>query len=130
MFDVGFWELILIFGVGLMILGPERMPRVASQIGRWIGRARRTASSLRRQLEQEIASADAPPPPPRRKPTPVKPVNRPVPEKPEAGVTDDGEPAPAPVADAAAAPKETVGVKDGHSEGDADGDIDGPASGS
>ena len=60
MFDVGFWELILIFGVGLMILGPERMPRVASQIGRWVGRARRTASSLRRQLEQEIASADAP----------------------------------------------------------------------
>ncbi len=128
MFDVGFWELILIFGVGLMILGPERMPRVASQIGRWIGRARRTASSLRRQLDQEIASADAPPPPPRRKPTPVKPVNRPVPEKPEGVVADDGEsgPAPAPVADAAAAPKETVGVKDGHSEGAADG----PASGS
>ena len=78
MFDVGFWELLLIFGVGLLILGPERMPRVASQLGRWIGRARRTASSLRRQLEQEIASADAPPPPPKRKPTPVKPVNRPV----------------------------------------------------
>jgi sec-independent protein translocase protein TatB len=125
MFDVGFWELVLIFGVGLMILGPERMPRVASQIGRWVGRARRTASSLRRQLEQEIASADAPPPPPRRKPTPVKPVNRPEAEKPEAGVTDDGEPAlapaPAPVADSAAAPIDTVGVKDGHPEGDADG---------
>jgi len=56
MFDVGFWELVLIFGMGLLILGPERMPRVASQIGRWVGRARRTASSLRRQLEQEIAA--------------------------------------------------------------------------
>ena len=54
MFDVGFWELLLIFGVGLMILGPERMPRVAAQIGRWIGRARRTASQLRRQLQREI----------------------------------------------------------------------------
>jgi sec-independent protein translocase protein TatB len=54
MFDVGFWELVLIFGVGLMILGPERMPRVAAQIGRWIGRARRTASQLRRQLEHEL----------------------------------------------------------------------------
>ena len=93
MFDVGFWELVLIFGVGLLILGPERMPRVASQIGRWIGRARRTASSLRRQLEQEIASADAPPPPPKRKPKPVKPVNRPAPEKPEEDSTDDDEPA-------------------------------------
>lgn len=75
MFDVGFWELALIFGVGLIILGPERMPRVASQIGRWIGRARRTANMLRRQLEQEIAAADAPPP---RKPKPLKPVNRPA----------------------------------------------------
>ena len=54
MFDVGFWELILIFGVGLMILGPERMPRVAAQIGKWVGRARRTASELRRQLQREL----------------------------------------------------------------------------
>lgn len=54
MFDVGFWELVLIFGVGLMILGPERMPRVAAQIGRWVGRARRTASQLHRQLRQEL----------------------------------------------------------------------------
>ena len=92
MFDVGFWELVLIFGVGLMILGPERMPRVASQIGRWIGRARRTASSLRRQLEQEIASADSPPPPPRRKPTPVKPVNRPEPQDAEADADESKPP--------------------------------------
>jgi len=54
MFDVGFWEVILIFGVGLMILGPERMPRVAAQIGRWVGRARRTASELKRQLQREL----------------------------------------------------------------------------
>ncbi len=100
MFDVGFWELLLIFGVGLLILGPERMPRVASQLGRWIGRARRTASSLRRQLEQEIASADAPPPPPKRKPTPVKPVNRPVTAEQKTGpATDDPQ---TPAADSAA----------------------------
>jgi sec-independent protein translocase protein TatB len=54
MFDVGFWELLLIFGVGLMILGPERMPRVAAQVGRWVGRARRTATQLRRQLQREL----------------------------------------------------------------------------
>ena len=54
MFDVGLWEVILIFGVGLIILGPERMPRVAAQIGRWVGRARRTASELRRQLQREL----------------------------------------------------------------------------
>ena len=126
MFDVGFWELVLIFGVGLMILGPERMPRVASQIGRWIGRARRTASSLRRQLEQEIASADAPPPPPRRKPTPVKPVNRPADEKPETGATENDEPPSAPEADSVDAPSEPEIGKGGAPETDAEG----PASGS
>lgn len=54
MFDVGFWELVLIFGLGLMILGPERLPRVANKVGRWVGKARRTAGELRRQLEREL----------------------------------------------------------------------------
>jgi sec-independent protein translocase protein TatB len=54
MFSPGFAEVILIFVLGLMILGPERLPRVATQIGRWIGKARRTATQLRRQLEREI----------------------------------------------------------------------------
>lgn len=60
MFDVGFWEIVLIFGLGLMILGPEKLPRVASQLGRWVGRARRTASQLRYQLEREIELEDKP----------------------------------------------------------------------
>ncbi len=123
MFDVGFWELVLIFGVGLMILGPERMPRVASQIGRWIGRARRTASSLRHQLEKEIASAESPPPPPRRKPKPFKPVNRPRPAEPDASSAAEERPAPeeAPVAEPESAPAE---------ETDAEQDTDKPAGGS
>lgn len=55
---IGFWELLLLFVIGLLILGPERLPRVATQIGRWVGRARRTANQLRYQLEREIALAD------------------------------------------------------------------------
>lgn len=71
MFDAGFSELVLLFVIGLLILGPERLPRVASQIGRWVGRARRTASQLRHQLEREIALNDIRRPPP-RKPPPEK----------------------------------------------------------
>jgi sec-independent protein translocase protein TatB len=56
--SVSFPELFLLLVIGLLILGPERLPRVASQIGRWVGRARRTASQLRFQLEREIALAD------------------------------------------------------------------------
>jgi sec-independent protein translocase protein TatB len=51
-------EFILILVIGLLILGPERLPRVASQLGRWVGKARRTANQLRFQLEREIAMAD------------------------------------------------------------------------
>ncbi|HSG63501.1 MAG TPA: Sec-independent protein translocase protein TatB, partial [Gammaproteobacteria bacterium] len=58
MFDVGFWEIVLIFGLGLMVLGPEKLPRIAAQLGRWVGRARRTASQLRYQLEREIDLGD------------------------------------------------------------------------
>jgi sec-independent protein translocase protein TatB len=55
---VGISELLVLFVIGLLILGPERLPRVAAQIGRWVGRARRTANQLRYQLEREIALAD------------------------------------------------------------------------
>lgn len=55
---VSFPELTLLFIIGLLVLGPERLPRVASQIGRWVGKARRTANQLRYQLEREIALAD------------------------------------------------------------------------
>ena len=62
MFDVGFAEIVLLFGLGLIILGPEKLPRVAAQLGRWVGRARRTASQLRYQLEREIDLGDKPRP--------------------------------------------------------------------
>lgn len=53
MFEVGFTELLLIFALALIVLGPEKLPRVASQVGRWIGRARSMARQFREQLEDE-----------------------------------------------------------------------------
>ena len=38
MSGIGFFELIILFFIGLIVLGPERLPRVANQIGSWIGR--------------------------------------------------------------------------------------------
>jgi sec-independent protein translocase protein TatB len=58
MFDVGFNELLLIAVIGLLVLGPERLPKVAAQIGRWVARARRTATQLRQELEREIALSE------------------------------------------------------------------------
>lgn len=60
MFDIGFWELLLIFGLGLVVLGPERLPRVAAQLGNWAGQARRMANMLMTQLRHEIDLEDRP----------------------------------------------------------------------
>lgn len=55
---MSFWELAVLFVVGLLVLGPEKLQRVAMECGRWIGRARSVSHQLRSQLEREIASAD------------------------------------------------------------------------
>jgi len=53
MFDIGFSKIIVIFGLALVVLGPEKLPRVAATVGRWVGRARVMAKQFRDQLEQE-----------------------------------------------------------------------------
>ena len=53
MFEVGFTEIILIFGIALLVLGPARLPKLAADLGRWAGRARSMARQLKTQLEQE-----------------------------------------------------------------------------
>jgi sec-independent protein translocase protein TatB len=54
MFDIGFSEVMLIGLLGLLVLGPERLPAVARQIGRYVGRARTTWNAMRTELEREI----------------------------------------------------------------------------
>ncbi len=55
MFDVGFWELLIIALLALLVLGPERLPAIVKTAGNWAGRARFMARSLRMQIEQEMA---------------------------------------------------------------------------
>lgn len=58
MFDIGFAELTLIFIIGLVVLGPERLPTVARTIGHWLGRARSTFNNLKNELEREAVTKD------------------------------------------------------------------------
>lgn len=85
MFDVGFQELVLIFVIGLLVLGPQRLPKVAAEIGKWVGRARRTAMQLRRQLEHEIELNEVVMPP---KPPPRPASEEPPPAEDTAGETE------------------------------------------
>jgi Tat protein translocase TatB subunit len=54
MFEVGFTEIILIVGLALLVLGPEKLPGLVNKVGRWTGRARSMARQLRTQLEHEV----------------------------------------------------------------------------
>ncbi|NOR39707.1 MAG: twin-arginine translocase subunit TatB, partial [Gammaproteobacteria bacterium] len=40
MFDIGFWEIIFILVISLLVVGPERMPRIARTAGLWVGKMR------------------------------------------------------------------------------------------
>ena len=53
MFGIDFSEILLIFLIALVVLGPQKLPRVAGTVGRWIGRARVMARQFRDQLEVE-----------------------------------------------------------------------------
>ena len=72
MFGIGGQELVLLMIIGLIVLGPERLPRIATQIGGWLGQARRMTRVMKRQLEEELELNKPPtikPPPSSREPS-------------------------------------------------------------
>lgn len=54
MFDFGFSELVVVFVVALVVLGPTRLPGLVRKVGRWVGKARSMANEFRAQLENEV----------------------------------------------------------------------------
>ena len=56
MFDLGFSELLVIAVVALIVLGPERLPRAAQFVGVWVRRARTQWSSVKDELERDMAA--------------------------------------------------------------------------
>src|SRR5579863_9069535 len=58
MLDVGFSEILLTSAIALIVLGPERLPKVARQVGNWVGRARAMARQLTEQLEREVSAEE------------------------------------------------------------------------
>lgn len=58
MFDVGFAELLLLSLIALLILGPERLPRIARTLGGLSRKARSSWLSLKRSIDEEIRQQD------------------------------------------------------------------------
>jgi sec-independent protein translocase protein TatB len=54
MFDIGFWELTLIGIMGLVVLGPERLPVAMRTIKGWITGVRKFSDSVKSELSEEL----------------------------------------------------------------------------
>lgn len=54
MFDVGLLELLLVGIVALLVVGPERLPKLARTAGMWLGRGRRFISSVKDDIDREL----------------------------------------------------------------------------
>ena len=58
MFDVGFAEILLLSLVGLLVLGPERLPRVARTLGGLARKARSSWMSLKQSIDAELRAEE------------------------------------------------------------------------
>ena len=54
MFDIGFSEMVIIAVVALVVLGPERLPRVARQAGQWMGKLQRYVSDVKSDINRQM----------------------------------------------------------------------------
>jgi sec-independent protein translocase protein TatB len=54
MLEIGLPELILIAIVGLLVIGPERLPETLRTLGLWMGRMRRSFTQVKAEIEKEI----------------------------------------------------------------------------
>lgn len=56
MFDVGFFEIIVIVLVALVVLGPERLPGAIRTVGLWAGRLKQRYAVMKSEFEREIGA--------------------------------------------------------------------------
>lgn len=54
MFEIGFWELVLVAVVAMIVVGPERLPGLARTAGLWLGKARRMVADVKAEVDREL----------------------------------------------------------------------------
>lgn len=55
---MGFFEILVIAIVGLVVIGPERLPETVRTIGLWLGRLKRSLRDTRTEIEKQIGADD------------------------------------------------------------------------
>lgn len=54
MFEIGFWEMVLVGVVAMIVVGPERLPGLARTAGLWLGKARRMIAEVKAEVDREL----------------------------------------------------------------------------
>ncbi len=54
MFDIGFLELMIVCLVALLVVGPERLPKLAYTAGKWLGKGRAMVGSIKAEIDREM----------------------------------------------------------------------------
>ena len=54
MFDIGFWELLLIMVIGLVVLGPERLPTAIRTVRNWVRNVKSFSQNVQSELKEEL----------------------------------------------------------------------------
>ena len=54
MFDIGFWELLTIFVIGVVVVGPQKLPEVVKELYSFLGRIRRMYENAKNDLSREL----------------------------------------------------------------------------
>ena len=58
MFDIGFSEIIFIMIIALLVIGPQRLPKVARTAGLWFGKLRGFVSTVKADIDRELATEE------------------------------------------------------------------------
>lgn len=54
MFDIAFTELLVIGIIALIVIGPERLPKVARSVGQWLGKLNRYVSQVKHDIDRDL----------------------------------------------------------------------------
>ncbi len=58
MFEVGFSEILMVGLVALLVIGPEKLPKVARMAGYWIGKSKRMVAAVKQEISEEFQAEE------------------------------------------------------------------------
>ena len=58
MFDISSWEILVVAGIALIVVGPDKFAGLIRNAGKWVGKARRIAATVKEEIKNEVDKAE------------------------------------------------------------------------